>query len=358
VTRQSSSTAKAMAAHRSPQPSVLPLALTIGDPAGIGPDIALKCWHQRHALKLPPFYLLADPGLLKERSRAIGLDVPVRIGTPRDATATFPTALPVVPLASSGAVKAGQPDAGHASLVVASIRRAVDDIRSGAAAAIVTNPIHKKSLYDAGFAYPGHTEFLAALAHEQTGDWARPVMMLAGPRLRAVPVTIHVPLRDVPSLLSTELIVETGLIVADELTRRFGISEPRLAIAGLNPHAGEQGALGDEDGRLIAPAVEILGSRGIRVTGPLPADVMFHQAALDSYDAALCMYHDQALIPAKTLDFENTVNVTLGLDFIRTSPDHGTAFDIAGTGRADPSSLAAALRLAGELAATKRKAPA
>jgi 4-hydroxythreonine-4-phosphate dehydrogenase len=225
----------------------------------------------------------------------------------------------------------------------------VGDVRSGFAAAVVTNPVSKKTLYSAGFRHPGHTEFLGTLSAAWTGEAAWPVMMMSGPSVRTVPVTIHIPLREVADRLSEGLIVETGRIVAGELARRFGLPAPRLAVAGLNPHAGEHGSIGDEDERIVRPAVAALKAEGIDARGPLPADAMFHPAALATYDAALCMFHDQALIPAKTLSFAETVNVTLGLAFIRTSPDHGTAFDIAGSGKADPSSLAAALRLAAQL---------
>jgi 4-hydroxythreonine-4-phosphate dehydrogenase len=235
--------------------------------------------------------------------------------------------------------------------VIEAIARAVGDVRSGAAAAIVTNPINKKALYEAGFQHPGHTEFLGTLSAAWNGTPAKPVMMLAGPDLKAVPVTIHIPLHDVAGALSERLIVETGRILATDLRRRFGIAAPRLGVAGLNTHAGEGGTIGNEEETIIRPAIAALVTEGIAAIGPLPADAMFHPAARARYDAALCMYHDQALIPAKTLAFAETVNVTLGLAFVRTSPDHGTALDIAGTGRADPSSLAAALRLAASLAA-------
>ena len=216
----------------------------------------------------------------------------------------------------------------------------------------MTNPVAKNVLYRSGFAEPGHTEFLAKLAQEATGKAMRPVMMLWSPELAVVPVTIHLPLRDVATQLTSELIVETGRIAARDLTRRFGISRPRLAIAGLNPHAGEEGALGAEDAAIVAPAVKRLQNEGVDAVGPVPADTMFHARARAAYDVALCMYHDQALIPIKTLAFDHAVNVTLGLPFVRTSPDHGTAFDIAGTGTADPSSLVAALTLAARLSAT------
>jgi 4-hydroxythreonine-4-phosphate dehydrogenase len=223
---------------------------------------------------------------------------------------------------------------------------------AGSAAAIVTNPVANNVLYNSGFAEPGHTEFLARLVQETSGRVLRPVMMLWSPELAVVPVTIHLPLSEIFKQLSIELVVETGRIVARDLRRRFGLARPRLAIAGLNPHAGEAGTLGDEDRAIVAPAVAVLVAEGIDAKGPLPADSMFHEAARASYDAALCMYHDQALIPIKTLAFDHAVNVTLGLPFVRTSPDHGTAFDIAGTGAADPASLIAALRLATRLAAS------
>ena len=328
---------------------IAPLALTMGEPAGIGPDVALAAWSARDTLLLPPFYCLASVALLNERARALSLAIAVEETTPQEATEIFPRALPVVPLATAVKADPGWARVENAPAVIEAIARAVGDVRAGLASAVVTNPVNKKVLYDAGFQHPGHTEFLGTLSASWTGEMARPVMMLAGPELRTVPVTIHIPLRDVARALSTDLIVETGRVVAGDLRRRFGIAQPRLAVAGLNPHAGESGTLGDEDGRIIKPAVAALNAAGIVAVGPLSADVMFHPAARATYDAALCMYHDQALIPAKTLAFSETVNVTLGLAFIRTSPDHGTAFDIAGTGKADPASLAAALRLAAEL---------
>jgi 4-hydroxythreonine-4-phosphate dehydrogenase len=235
-------------------------------------------------------------------------------------------------------------------LIIEAVDRAVDDVRQGKAAAVVTNPVNKLALRRGGFAYPGHTEYLGHLAERWTGQPAHPVMMIAGPNLRTVPVTIHVPLADVPRILNEDMIVETGRIVAADLESRFGVARPRIAVAGLNPHAGEHGTIGAEDDAVVRPAVERMRSLGINATGPLPADTMFHATARATYDAALCMYHDQALIPAKTLAFDEAVNVTLGLPFVRTSPDHGTAFDIAGSGRANPSSLIAALRLAAAMA--------
>jgi 4-hydroxythreonine-4-phosphate dehydrogenase len=327
-----------------------PLALTLGEPAGIGPDITFAAWRRRDELALPPFYLLADPQHLKRRIAQMALDVPLALVEPAQASAAFARALPVVALEIAATAEPGRPDATSAPVAIAAIRRAVADVIGGAASAMVTNPVAKNVLYRSGFAEPGHTEYLAKLAAELTGVSAMPVMMLWSPELAVVPVTIHLPLSEVPKRLTSDLVVATGRVVARDLTRRFGIARPRLAIAGLNPHAGEEGALGDEDRAIVAPAIARLAAEGIDVRGPLPADTMFHAAARKTYDVALCMYHDQALIPIKTLAFDHAVNVTLGLPFVRTSPDHGTAFDIAGTGRADPSSLIAALQLAARLA--------
>ena len=331
---------------------MLPLVLTLGEPAGIGPDLALAIWRRRAELALPPFYMVADAGFLARRAAKLGLDVPIKKVTPASAAATFHSALPVVPLEVAVGAQPGRPDRSSAPAAVASIRRAVADVMAGAAAAIVTNPVAKNVLYDWGFAEPGHTEFLATLVREATGKSLRPVMMLWSPELAVVPVTIHLPLREIFKQLSSELVVETGRIVARDLATRFAITHPRLAVAGLNPHAGEAGTLGEEDRMIVAPAVARLVAEGIDAKGPLPADSIFHERARATYDAALCMYHDQALIPIKTLAFDHAVNVTLGLPFVRTSPDHGTAFDIAGTGNADPASLVAALRLATRLAAS------
>jgi 4-hydroxythreonine-4-phosphate dehydrogenase len=336
---------------------VQPLALTLGEPAGIGPDLALAIWRRRAEFDISPFYIVADPDFLGRRAERLGLDVPIAVVTPKSAAATFRSALPVRPLDVAVSAEPGRPDQSSAPAAVASIRRAVADVMAGAAAAIVTNPVAKNVLYNWGFAEPGHTEFLAKLVQEATGKALRPVMMLWSPELAVVPVTIHLPLREIFDQLSSELIVETGRIVARDLATRFGLAHPRLAIAGLNPHAGEAGTLGDEDRAIVAPAVARLVAEGIDARGPLPADSMFHEQARAAYDVALCMYHDQALIPIKTLAFDHAVNVTLGLPFVRTSPDHGTAFDIAGTGRADPKSLIAALRLAARLAAPANTVP-
>jgi 4-hydroxythreonine-4-phosphate dehydrogenase len=326
-----------------------PLALTMGEPSGIGPDITIAAWLRRRELALPPFYCLADVAVLTERAAMLGVACPIEIVTPDTAAACFERALPVVQLEAPVSARAGEPGPANAQAVIEAIARAVGDVRAGFAAAVVTNPINKKVLYDAGFRHPGHTEFLGTMSAAWTGEPGKPVMMLASPELKAVPVTIHIPIRDVVGMLTERLIVETGRIVADSLKRRFAIPNPRLAVAGLNPHAGESGSIGDEDERIVRPAVKAMQAEGIDARGPLPADTMFHAAARATYDAALCMYHDQALIPSKTLAFDHGVNVTLGLAFVRTSPDHGTALDIAGTGKADPSSLAASLRLAAEL---------
>ena len=327
------------------------LALTIGEPAGIGPDITLAAWRHRAELNLPPFYVLGEPQFLARRRDLLGLEVPIKTVEPGNAAAVFADALPVVKLNISITAEPGHPNASSAPAAIASIRRAVTDVLGGSAAGVVTNPVAKSVLYRSGFAEPGHTEFLGKLAEEATGAVIHPVMMLWSPELAVVPVTIHLPLGEVARHLSTDLIVRTGRTVARDLVRRFGIAKPRLAVAGLNPHASEDGSIGEEDNTIVGPAVELLRAEGIDARGPLPADSMFHAAARVTYDAALCMYHDQALIPIKTLAFDHAVNVTLGLTFVRTSPDHGTAFDIAGTGRANPSSLVAAIRLAAQIAA-------
>ncbi|TPI60451.1 4-hydroxythreonine-4-phosphate dehydrogenase PdxA [Mesorhizobium sp. B3-1-7] len=340
----------------SAQKTDAPLALSVGDPSGIGPEIAIAAWQAGDSAGVPPFYLLADPALIEARARLVGANVAIAETLPGQAAHHFSRALPVVPLYARHVDSPGEPDPANAAGTIEAIDRAVADCLAGRAAAIVTCPIAKKPLYDAGFGFPGHTEFLAHLASRQTGRDVTPVMMLAGPDLRTVPVTIHIALADVPKMLTTELIVATARITAANLKSRFGIARPKLAIAGLNPHAGEGGAMGLEDAAIVAPAVEMLQAEGIDAIGPLPADTMFHPRARAGYDAALCMYHDQALIPAKTLAFDEAVNVTLGLPFIRTSPDHGTAFDIAGKGIARADSLIAALRLARRLADSGRQA--
>ena len=330
--------------------SALPLALTQGDPSGIGPELTLKAWQERKARALPAFAYLGDIEHLAGVADKLGLAIPLTASTWSEAAAAFSEALPVITHGHSVSAAPGRPNPASAAGTIESIRAAVAAVREAKAGAVVTNPIAKSVLYAAGFGFPGHTEFLADLAAVD-GKAPHPVMMLWSEDLAVVPVTIHVPLRAVPELLTTELIVETGRIVAAELTRRFGIAAPRLALSGLNPHAGEGGALGTEDDAIVAPAVAALRALGIDAKGPYPADTMFHARARAGYDAALTMYHDQALIPIKTIAFDDGVNVTLGLPFIRTSPDHGTAFDIAGRGIARPDSLCAALRLAARMAA-------
>ena len=329
-----------------------PLALTSGEPAGIGPDITIKAWLRRDELKLPAFYLVGDLDSVGKRAELLGLKISLADVGPEDAAAAFADALPVVATGKAATARPGQPDDSSAEAALASIRQAVADVATGRASAVVTNPIAKSVLYRAGFRHPGHTEFLAELA-ASGGRTPQPVMMLWSPTLAVVPVTIHLSLREAIAQLSSELIVSTARIAVADLKARFGLVRPRLAVSGLNPHAGEDGSLGLEDQTIVAPAIEILRNEGIEVRGPLPADTMFHDAARKTYDCAICMYHDQALIPIKTIAFEDAVNVTLGLPFIRTSPDHGTAFDIAGTGRANPSSLVAALRLAARMATAR-----
>jgi len=325
------------------------LALTSGDPGGVGLDLAIAAWQAREVRFVPCFYILADPSVIAARAGLLGADIEIVDSSPRNARSHFAGALPVAPLENGQTGDPGRSDPANAGSTVEAIDRAVADVMNGDAAAVVTLPIAKKPLHEAGFKFPGHTEYLAHLARQRTGTAAMPVMMLAGPGLRTVPVTVHMPLADVPKSLTGKLIVETCRIAAVDLEKRFGIANPRLVVAGLNPHAGENGSFGAEDDTVIRPAVEALAARGFSVKGPLPADTMFHERAREKYDAAICMYHDQALIPAKTLDFERTVNVTLGLPFVRTSPDHGAAFDIAGTGAAGPQSLIEALRLAARL---------
>ncbi|HEY9079676.1 4-hydroxythreonine-4-phosphate dehydrogenase PdxA [Magnetovibrio sp.] len=326
-------------------PDTLPLALTMGDPAGVGGDITLKAWLRRME-NLPVFFAIDDPGRLIRLAKQLGLDVPVRIiFDPLEALDHFYDALPVLsePLATPSVP--GKPDAQNAQAIINAIERAVALTVSERAGAVVTNPIAKDVLYGAGFKFPGHTEFLAHLA----GEDIKPVMMLACDKLRVVLATVHVSVRDAVQQLNADTIVEVARITHAALKRDFAISEPTIAVAGLNPHAGEGGAMGREEIDIIAPAIARLKSEGINAVGPMPPDTMFTAKALPTYDVALCMYHDQGLIPVKTLDF-NGVNITLGLPFVRTSPDHGTAFNIAGTGQACEDSLMAALRTAAEMA--------
>ena len=323
----------------------------MGDPAGIGGEITLKAWCD-HRRALAPFFVLDDPDRLDNLAHRLGIEVEVEvIDDPEQVLGIFGRALPVLPVSLANPAEPGRLDPDNGPAVRASIERAVALVLEGSAGAVVTNPIHKHGLAKAGFEYPGHTEFLAALA----GVTSEPVMMLAAEMLRVVPVTRHVSVRDALSLITPELIEETARITDAALKRDFGLKQPRLAISALNPHAGEGGIMGSEEGDVIEPALERLRARGLHVTGPHPADTLFYPAARRNYDAVLCMYHDQALIPIKTIAFDSAVNVTLGLPFVRTSPDHGTALDIAGTGVADESSLVAAIKMA-EVMAKNRAA--
>ncbi|HVM38224.1 MAG TPA: 4-hydroxythreonine-4-phosphate dehydrogenase PdxA [Sphingomicrobium sp.] len=329
-----------------PAASPPPIAVSLGDPAGIGPEVIAKCWDSRAAFGLPPFVAIGD-----QRSLGAVWDGPVAaIDDPREADAAFDVGLPLLQLAAAEADLPGHPSMAGAHCSLDSLEIAVGLARSGSASAVVTGPVAKEQLYAIGFSHPGQTEFVAERCGVASGNVA---MMLAGPTLRTVPVTTHVPFARVPELLSSSLIESRARSVLRGLQRNFGIAEPRLAVAGLNPHAGEGGALGREEIDIIAPAIATLVAEGWRVTGPYPADTMFHDSARARYDAALCMYHDQALIPLKALHFECGVNVTLGLPVVRTAPDHGTAFDIAGQDRADPRAMAAAIRMAAGCAAQR-----
>jgi 4-hydroxythreonine-4-phosphate dehydrogenase len=325
---------------------VTPITVSMGDPAGIGLDIALMSWRERSRHGLPPFVLYGDPDVLAERARALGLAVPIdTIAGLAGAASVFADALPVWP------VPIGAPGTGGAdAAVVAAIEMAAAAVAAGEALALVTNPIVKRTLDLAQLPYPGHTEFLAELAvRHGAARRPRPVMMLVADELKVVPTTVHIPLSAVPRALTRDLLVETIRITATALVQDFGIAGPRIAVAGLNPHAGEGGLIGSEEADVIGPAIAELVAEGIAVSGPLSADTLFHAEARATYDAAVAMYHDQALIPIKTLAFDRGVNVTLGLPFVRTSPDHGTAFALAGTGKARPGSFIAALLLANEL---------
>jgi 4-hydroxythreonine-4-phosphate dehydrogenase len=322
----------------------LALALTMGEPAGIGGEVTLKAWKAKNT---PAFFVIDDAERLRLLAQKLGLDVPVStINDPSEALEVFEVALPVLHQPLKDQVVFGKPTPNNAKAVLESIRAAVELVRAGQASAVVTNPIHKETLYNAGFKFPGHTEFLSDLAGVDTS----PVMMLASPELRVVPVTIHVSIAQALNSLSEVDIITTARVTAEALTKYFAIAEPRLAIAGLNPHAGEGGKMGKEEITTIAPAITKLCELGIDASGPWPPDTMFHDTARQSYDVAICMYHDQALIPIKTIDFDGAVNVTLGLPFVRTSPDHGTAFNIAGTGIASEKSLLAALNMATDMA--------
>jgi 4-hydroxythreonine-4-phosphate dehydrogenase len=330
--------------------------VTLGDPAGIGPDITLLSWRDRGANGLLPFAVYGGADVLRERAHVLGLKIPIApIRHIEEAILCFPDAVPVLQPAPA---RIGMSSAGTDAAIVAAIEAATTAALTGAALALVTNPIAKKSLQSIPLDYPGHTAFLGQLAARHTGDdMIRPVMMLAAPELRVVPATVHIPLAAVPRRLTGALIVETARTTARALVQDFGVPAPRLAVAGLNPHAGEDGLIGTEEAEIIAPAIAELVGEGLAVTGPHSADSLFHEEARRGYDAAIAMYHDQALIPLKTLAFDRGVNVTLGLPFVRTSPDHGTAYALAGTGRARPESLIAALQLAAQLGQRRAAAP-
>ena len=320
-----------------------PIAISLGDPAGIGPEVIAKCWDNRGGFHLPPFVAIGDP-----RSVAAVWDGPIAtIEDPREADSAFDVGLPLIQISAAEPDLPGRPSVAGAHCSLDSLEIAVGLARSSSASAVVTGPVAKEQLYAIGFSHPGQTEFVAERCGVSRGNVA---MMLAGPTLRTVPVTTHLPLARVSEELSASLVESRGRAALRGLQRNFGIAEPRLAVSGLNPHAGEGGSLGREEIDIITPAIEALAAEGWRVSGPFPADTMFHSAARARYDAALCMYHDQALIPLKALHFEEGVNVTLGLPIVRTAPDHGTAFDIAGQDRADPRAMAAAIRMAAECA--------
>ncbi len=332
-----------------------PLALSMGDPAGIGGEITLQAWARRAGGGVPAFFAVDDPERLSGLARALGIGGSIRaIGEPEEAAAIFPEALPVLPLGRKVAARPGYSDCAGAGAALASLDRCIELAQSGRAGGLVTNPIDKRMARAAGMAEAGQTEYIAA----RCGAAQAGLMLLAAPALKTALVTTHLPLLEVPAALTREKILEAGLRLARGLEEDFGLSAPRIAVCGLNPHAGEGGILGREELEVIAPAVGDLAERGVLVSGPHPADSLFHEAARKTYDAALCMYHDQALIALKTLDFAHGVNVTLGLPIVRASPDHGTGSDIAGRGVADPSSLLAALRLAGEIARTRARARA
>ncbi|MFL6752178.1 MAG: 4-hydroxythreonine-4-phosphate dehydrogenase PdxA [Sphingomicrobium sp.] len=323
-----------------------PLAISLGDPAGIGPEVIAKCWDNRSAFNLPPFVAIGDP-----RSLAAVWDGPIElIADPREADSAFDLGLPLIQLAAAQADVPAHPSVAGAHCSLDSLELAVGLARSGSAAAVVTGPVSKEQLYAIGFQHPGQTEFVAERCGVSPGNV---VMMLAGPSLRTVPVTTHLQVAAVPRTLTSALIESRARATLRGLQRNFGIAQPRLAVSGLNPHAGEGGALGREEIEIIEPAIAALADEGWLVTGPHPADTMFHARSRANYDAALCMYHDQALIPVKALHFEDAVNITLGLPIVRTAPDHGTAFDIAGTDSADPRPMAAAVRMAAECASTR-----
>lgn len=340
--------------------AAVPLAVTMGDPAGIGPELTVRAWTRRASDGLAPFVYVGNGDHLEATARALGVSLSIRrVASFAEVAGEHGPVLPVLDIALAAPVVPGRPAAANGTAVIAAITRAVEAVVAGDAAAVVTNPIAKSVLYAAGFAHPGHTEFLADLARRLVpGAPSDPVMMIASDELNVVPLTIHVPLAEVPQAITRDAILRTARIMHQALHRDFGIARPRIAVTGLNPHAGEDGSMGTEDRDIIAPAIAILRGEALDVTGPHPADTLFHAGRRASYDAVLGMYHDQVLIPVKTLAFDTGVNVTLGLPFVRTSPDHGTAFDIAGKGLASPGSLIAAMKLAARMAGRRRAAKA
>ncbi|MGI9571492.1 MAG: 4-hydroxythreonine-4-phosphate dehydrogenase PdxA [Desulfobulbia bacterium] len=332
-----------------------PIALTMGDPSGIGLDITADVWNTRNVKKAPAFFLIADLDIILERLVQLDLDIPLKSVSSVDEVYTiFKKALPVLPVTVAGTGEAGKPSVEAAPGIIASIEMAVREVMQGNASSLVTNPISKAHLYTTGFPHPGHTEFLAALANKYEQFGVSPVMMMVCEELKVIPLTIHIPLSEVPNNISENLIVSVVETACRDLKKYFSIQSPRIAVSGINPHAGESGSLGSEEQRIIEPTISRLKQNGIDIVGPLSADTLFHDAVRSCYDVIITMYHDQALIPIKTIAFDNAVNVTLGLPFIRTSPDHGTAFDIAGTGKANSSSLLAALKLASQMANNRR----
>jgi 4-hydroxythreonine-4-phosphate dehydrogenase len=325
-----------------------PIAVTMGEPSGIGGELTIKAWQARHIEHLPAFFALDDPDHLRHINPAIQIQ---EISEPLEAMEVFDEALPILPVKLNAPAQLGRLNPKNGVCVIKSIERAVQYCLEGQASALVTNPIHKAALYDVGFEHAGHTEFLAYLC----GKNQTPIMMLTAKDLRVVPLTVHIPIKDVPSAITQDLIIEKAKIIHQSLQSDFKFASPRIAVVGLNPHAGEEGKIGVEDQEVIAPAIEKLKAEGLDITGPYPADTMFHEEARSQYDIALGMYHDQALIPLKTLDFHGGVNVTMGLSVVRTSPDHGTALDIAGQGIANPQSFINAIKMANEIAKNRER---
>ncbi len=325
----------------------LPFAISIGEPSGIGPEIILKSWSERIKQKLPIFFVVGSEQIMRETALKLGLDIPLcAVSTHTEVNAIFQKALPVLDIGHDADFEFGNPSTRSAPITLGAIEKSVEMIFEGKAAGLITAPIQKSFLYQSGFNSPGHTEYLAVLCEKKTSIPEMPLMMLVSNGFRVVPLTIHIRLAQVAESITQELIQKTCEKLHQAMIQDFGLNNPRIAVAGLNPHAGEDGTMGKEEQLVIRPALDRLRDQGMNISGPLPADTMFHEAARTKYDAALCMYHDQALIPVKTLDFYGGVNVTLGLPIVRTSPDHGTALDIAGQNLANPNSMINALKLA------------